>query len=1029
MRPRLRCRTRARAAILFALAIAIAACAHEERRGAVAVPSPNDAKPTERSASPARSHYLVADPSPSRSRPIAVALGPRGRSGLVVDRRRVIVGRGELRVAPDATAESIVGAAEVPERFGRGFLFWTANSLYRAAAFDAKLVPLARVPGVIDSVSFAPKSLLVRTQNGERWALGLPGGERLPIAPLGVVDVQALDDGRAIAFDDRGAVFTSVDHGAHWTDVSAQVKSAPAAIAIVAGDVWLIESTTVASRLEPDGRLTWFDGPPPEATTELRPSDPRWRSSEPPLRAAFRSGAALDDGAALVLASGDLVRVDVHTGEVISVLAGRLPPDAQCEAVPTFGDVLFACISQDAGGSAFVVSRTLSEAPTIEQTFAEAGQFFAGADGALAFAGACKGVAPSSKGLPPVVCVRTPSGWEERDLAGLASDAGAPDVVVARWVPRADGRVVAAVVDPQVGLYDPTSAAFLPIDDDGEARELLADASFSRPSSVKPRRTTRYHRGLGGVVDRTWSFGEDGVLRGWQRHGGSVAISREGRLTRSPYAFEVVAAGASALGRSKDGRLYQSTDHGVSWVEIAPPPTGAESLELAACTSAGCDLGPYYRVGWAAEPPRVEPAPLSAPAAPEVRLTRGLELSCRPRGAVESKVLQRTGVSPEDLGLGASRLRISNAQSDWAYVKVPIPRTIASPVREPSEGEPELWPSLRALVSGFATTHDGNVVAVAGPNKDVMALRRAVAYVAPFDPLGRVVRTSIAMSDVVGAGRLAGMTMDEILAEDITETGAVVPLTSLDPAAPSDIAIHAVDHALFAIVRGERVRVESRGSKSSASVISGVLLPKGEAAFLEVEPSGVGRVFKVGPSGTADLFDVGVTANEIAYPANPDALAVGPAGDLVILRTPSGSDPASTLDPAFVIAPARPPSPLASWSELRLADDPACTMEPGGYRAVLQLSAPWIRVATPELRGAGGPMIARVRWTPKRVCLEGFEVRGPSAIVRVGQEAGYEEATFETWLVGSGARFARVGVGEGLAWRQALECTVVSTGP
>lgn len=1025
---RSRSRRRARAAILVTTALAVAACAHEERRGPVAAPSPNDEMPAARSAPSARQQYIVADPSPSRVGPIVLPLGTHGLHGLVVDKRRVIVGRGEPRVAPDATAEPIVGAAKLPGRFGRGFLFWTANTIYRADAFDAKLVPIARVPSAIDTISFAPKSLLVRTQNGERWALGLPGGERLPIAPLGIVDVQALDDGRAIGFDDQGSVVTSIDHGAHWTDATAQVKSSPSKVAIVAGDVWLIESGSGASRLDLDGRLSWFDEVPADAATELRPSDPRWHGSEPPLRAAFRSGAALDDGSALVIDSGDLVRVDVHTGEVISVVPGRLPPDAMCEAVPTSGDVLFACITRDAGGSAFVVSHTLSsEAPTVEQTFAEAGLFYAGGDGALAYAGSCQGVAPNPAGLP-VVCVRTPGGvWEERDLAGLASDGGAQDLVVARWVPRSDGRVVALVTAPQAGIYDPVSAAFQPIAH--EAREIIADGAPSRPVLTKSRRIVRYKRGPGGVVDRGWSFGNGNALRGWQGRGGSVEISEDGKLTRSPYAFEVAFAGAMGLGRSKDGRLYQSTDHGVSWVEVATPPSGAEALELAACTSAGCDLGPFYRVGWAAQPPRVEPPPPPAPAAPEVRPTRGLELSCRPRAAVASNVLQRTGDSPEDLGLGAIRLPVSNARNDWAYVRTPIPRTIASPVHVPSDGESEATPSLRALFSGFGTTRDGDIITVTGPNKNAMALRRAVSYVAPFDPLGRIVRTGITMSDVVAAGRRAGMTMDEILAEDFTETGIVVPLTSADPAAPSDIALHNTDHGLLAIVRGERVRVEIRSSQNSASVISGVLLSKDESAFLEVDPSGVGRVFKVGPAGAADLFDVGPSANETSYPANPDALAVGPTGDLVILRTPSGSDPASTLDPAFVIAPARPPSPLAPWSELRLADDPACKTEPGGYRAVLQISAPWIRVSTPELRVAGAPMIARVRWTPKRVCLEGFEVKVPNATVRVGQDGGYEQATFATWLVGNGARFARVGITEGIEWRQALECTVVSTGP
>jgi hypothetical protein len=274
------------------------------------------------------------------------------------------------------------------------------------------------------------------------------------------------------------------------------------------------------------------------------------------------------------------------------------------------------------------------------------------------------------------------------------------------------------------------------------------------------------------------------------------------------------------------------------------------------------------------------------------------------------------------------------------------------------------------------------------------------------------------------------MTSDEILADDFTEMGAVIPLTPTDPAATSDVAIHNADHGLLAMVRGERVRVAIRTSQNNANIVSGVQLPNDEAALLEVDSSGVGHVFKLGSSGISDLFDVSPTASETYYPANPDALAIGPKGELAILRAPSGSDPASALDPAYLIVQAMPPSPLAPWSELKLADDPGCKSEPGGYRAVLQIVAPWIKITTPELRVDEAPMIARVRWTPKRLCLEGFEVKLPSVSMRLPSGSGASEPiTFATWLVAKGSSFARVGVTDGVEWRQALECTVVTTGP
>ena len=71
-----------------------------------------------------------------------------------------------------------------------------------------------------------------------------------------------------------------------------------------------------------------------------------------------------------------------------------------------------------------------------------------------------------------------------------------------------------------------------------------------------------------------------------------------------------------------------------------------------------------------------------------------------------------------------------------------------------------------------------------------------------------------------------------------------------------------------------------------------------------------------------------------------------------------------------------------------------------------------------------------MRWSAKRVCLEGFEVRVRNVSVSVPQAGGgFEPASVATWLVGKGSTFARVAVAEGIEWRQALECSIVATGP
>jgi len=1003
--------------------IAIPACVHEERRP-VEDPVSNEVR-APRSSAPSRPQYIVADPSSSRGTKV-VQLGREGQVGVVVERRRIVVGYGEPRVAAELTPEPLAGAERIPSRFGGGFLFWTKNTLYRAAQFDASLAPVTRLPDAIASVSFGPKTLVVRTSNGERWGISLPKGERAPILPVGVADVQALDDGRALAFTDQGMVLASVDGGEHWADVTVQVKSAPTQISIVEQDLWLFDGSSGAYRLEADGRLSWFDKVPVENRPEPRSKDPRWHGNDPPLRAVFHGGAAVDDSTAIVVDSGDLYRVDVHTGEITSVVRGRLPPDASCEAVPAGGDVLFACMAPSTNG-AFVVSHTLtSEPPLIEQTFAPGGMFFASDDGGLCYAGPCGGVAPF-QGAPPSVCVRMPGGrWEERDVSGLSADGGVSDVYVARWVPRADGHVVALVVEPSLGIYDPQSQTLQPLSE--EVKDVLG-RSFS---SIKTRLRMRRISPGQTIVDSSWTFAGGGVLRGWQRHGEPFEISEDGRLTRSPWSFDLVFAGALGLGRSSDGRLYQSNDHGASWTEVATPPAGIEAFDLVSCTTAGCDLGAFYRVGWAPRPPRIERRQSTPPPAPEVRRVRGLELTCRPSGPVSSKTIPRSDASPEDFGLGAVRLPVSTDDNDWAYLRNPVQRLIVNPVHEPTGFDDSLSPAYRAMFTGFATTHEGgNVISVLGPNRNALSLRRGFSYVVPFDPSGRIVRTAIAMADVVAAGRRAGMTTDEVLSEDYTEGGTVVPLLPPNPTQPSDVVVHNADYGLLSVVRGERVRVALRPRDNYTSIVSGVVLDAEEVAFLEVDSTGVGKVFKLAGGVMTDLFDVVSTANETYYPANPDALALGPKGELAILRTPSGSDPASALDPAFVVRQAAPPAPLAPWSELKLADDPACKADKDGWRAVIQTVGPWIRLANPELRVVeDAPMFARVRWSAKRVCLEGFEIRLPPASVQpAGGPGTNEPTTFATWLVAKGSTFARVGIAEGVEWRQPLECSVVSTGP
>lgn len=1018
---------------MVVLCMLAAACGHGGAPGAPPLVAGPQASSNVVPAGPPQ--YVVADPS-QRSQVVAVPLGTAGSLGLVVDKTRIVIGRGEPHVGAELPDQPIAGAARIPGRFGGGFLFWTDTVLYRSETFDGRLLPIARLPDSIQTVSFAPKYLLARTRNGERWGLGLPAGERMTIDPLGAADVEGLDDGRALAFNDSGAAFTSLDGGAHWTDVTTQVKSSPVRVAVIDDEIWLFESSGSALRLEADGQLSSFDKQPTETPAEMRVRDPRWRGAEAPLRTAFFAGASIDESTAIVIEQGDVVRVDVHTGEIAGIVTGKLPPDARCEAVPTQNDVLFACVSrgtQNGSGtpSAFVVSHTLSgEAPTVEQTFQTVGQFYGSDDGGLAIAAPCTGSPSSPSSQDHTVCVRQPGGtWQDYDLSALSGDAGAGDVTVARWVPRADGRAVAILTDPEPGIYDPRTGQLTGVEQGG--REVLAQGV--------PPGYARYRRHLGGLafnggdgqslVDWSWSFSVTGSLRGWQRHGGIVEVSDDGKVARSPYAFDIVTAGPYALGRTQDGRFYQSTDHGATWTEVAGPPSGASAGDLRSCSTAGCDLGGFYRIGWQVRPPRVEAPMTPAKPAAEVRRTRPVELSCRPSGPAQAKVLPRTGNSPDDLGLGNNRLPVAGERNEISFIRNTVGRTIVHPLHEPPMGDSDT-PSLRGMLTGFATSKDGDVIEVTGPNKSASQLRRSFSFVPPFDPAAPVKKAVIPMADVIAAGRASGLATDEILSDDMTESGTVLPMTSSDASQPGDLVFQNPRGLIVRVRANERVKVAMRPNPNDApTIISGVALSNDEAAFLELEASGVGHVFKTGAGGVTDLFDVNPTSNDAAlfYPANPDALAVGPRGDLAILRTGSGSDPASAHDPALLLVSALPAAALAPWSTLRFADDPAC--KDPGWRATLQIIAPWIRITTPELRADELPMIARVKWSDKRVCLEGFEMKLPDVTIRAPGASSSESLKVASWLVAKGSTFSRIAIAEGLEWRQPLDCTLVPPNP
>src|SRR4051812_26282119 len=97
---------------VLVLLLGAAACAHQET-GPTVTPRPPETRSTPTSGA-GPTQYLVADPG-QRANVIAVPLGGTAL-GLVVDKTRIIAGRGEPRVGADVTDETITKAHKLPQR-------------------------------------------------------------------------------------------------------------------------------------------------------------------------------------------------------------------------------------------------------------------------------------------------------------------------------------------------------------------------------------------------------------------------------------------------------------------------------------------------------------------------------------------------------------------------------------------------------------------------------------------------------------------------------------------------------------------------------------------------------------------------------------------------------------------------------------------------------------------------------------------------------------------------------------------------
>jgi hypothetical protein len=671
-----------------------------------------------------------------------------------------------------------------------------------------------------------------------------------------------------------------------------------------------------------------------------------------------------------------------------------------CRALDASCGLLLACLSQ--GHGTIVLSDVFGERPITQAKF-PAGVGLAFAGGVLLAASRCDG-----EPRPGAVCVRGADGrFRDYDvsakLAALAQNAAgmasapvvapagpkgsAPQITVNRWIPKEDGGALAVVTGQVPGLLDAQSGSFVPLAP--EVQRAVLDAP----------------RGKESWLGLDWIALRDGGVRGWLPSA-AVGIGRDGRLDPSVYEFRVVvAAGARALAFDKGRHAFQSSDWGHTWVETLAPPgsaSGAVSISGQRCSAVGCHLGPWLRVGWEPEVPaalsrwQVAPRPNGLPA-PERPV-----LTCSERAPAALAHLETDGDPASTLNFGVSQPPVTDNMFRSGFTWSTLHPIIG-------DGFPN---GLRAGLNANVPDTDSEV-----PASDWRGYGASLpyAFVSAFDPSARVHRASITWRARFAA---AALTQSEppilrpesyglypaipVLTREVGQTdgllvddGSPVWLHDTAPAEALSLGLHAGGTVLISAI--------ATGARTLVVLASGA---DGTTDVIEVAAGKARRLFAL------------PTLAPALYPANPDALAVGPRGELGVLRARSGNEPASDADPLLLLDENGAVTPLARWSKLYPADALECKAAPNDYRAVLQTTRSWLTLAGGDATAAADTeqgMFAMIRINTERVCLEAVEVP---------QVAEPYPAHVVARFVGNRRGAASAGFSPGVELRQPLDCAL-----
>jgi hypothetical protein len=985
--------------VFGSLAVTFVSCA--QHKGSA--PSTQTAMPTvTTSGGPSAAAYLFVpiterylDQQPLEGGQVAAIVdAPEGGSA-----REIVEPDGSVSRAPTRSETSLMGGVPVPKRLGGGFLFWDSDTLYRARTFVAALEPVTRIPSNAIGVELGHDSILVFSPEEFPKAYSLEPAAQVPRSPHGVIDLAGADDDRVVALDATGRALASIDGGRTWKGVDSVLGGRVLGVLEEGNEIGFHLKEDLAGWLQRDG------------TFERRPfSERAARKNAPrtglePLTTAVQRGLPLSAERVLVPDGPGLAVLDLKT-RTLSEAKAVGPVGSNCSPLMSGEEGLALCVSYgNQGASSVVVARALGVAPRTEHTFVGT-PGFAVDEGLLVMNARCSG--------PPVdgiACVRTSSGvWSELDLRAQLADRQ-----LLFWLVKEGGGVAALAVDA-----DPTTQRVALLDAERESPSIWD----STPAQLKLPRLESGWRG-------SWRVDRDGTLRGFTSTA-AITVDAHGHVSASTRSFDSVASARDhALARDSDDRLWQTTDYGAHWSEVAPPPAGylpevkapkgsrlvTSNTGQMSCSLVGCSLphlsgaGTWLRLGWPNDPPRARARPNPAaqptaaatplvkpPAPPAARLPA---LRCAPRGNVRE--LLTTKADAEGWASSLAGRRLPRARPRAAKIT---------------------FGDVFSVTDTFVIHGRRAISQVETPARvdqgDFVSLIRSKArfellFVEPFDPGARALTAS---------GSFAGWPLPA-RSDGYNDTGSARPVLSSEAGHADGVLLVDGDLSLWAPRAGKPRRLPP-----DCSAESGYVDAQGKLFVACGSHHGATRIedveagHKVLELSSANLFRDHRRYGMSFFPpgeavfVNPDAIAVAPDGRLAILRPASGTEPATIDNPAWLLAEHEAPIELAPWSSLELATSPACAGG-GGYRALVQTRRSWLEAQGSTAVGNSPGMSAIVRWSTERVCLEAVEVSFRSeakapvpvrAIARfVGKDAG------ATLLGGSSG-----------SWQQAATCELVA---